>query len=47
MKKTYETPQIIVTAFESESIMSLVTSSVAPTKAKKSSSNTISFGSLK
>jgi hypothetical protein len=45
MKKTYETPQIIVTAFESEGIM-LTASNAAPASVKKSSKGVTSLGQL-
>lgn len=48
MKKIYEEPQIIVTAFASEGIMSPITvSNVAPTSVAKSASRTVSLGQLK
>jgi hypothetical protein len=46
MKKTYETPQIIVTAFEGENTMTLTASNVSPANVKKTSSNSFSFGQL-
>lgn len=46
MKKIYETPQIIVTAFEGENIMQLSTVTSTTASAKKTSQNTMSFGQL-
>lgn len=47
MKKIYETPQIIVTAFEGENIMQLSTvTNTAAANAQKSTKNTMSFGQL-
>ncbi len=42
MKKTYETPQIIVTAFEGENTMVTV-SNLAADKVKRTTANTIDF----
>jgi hypothetical protein len=47
MKKSYETPSIIVTAFEGESVMAFTTSAIAPTSVKRSSGNTTSCQSLR
>lgn len=46
MKKIYETPQIIVTAFEGENTM-LTISTAATNTAAKTTKNTMSFGQLK
>lgn len=45
MKKTYETPQIIVTAFEGENSM-LTKSSQSPYNVTKNANNTVNFGQL-
>ncbi len=46
MKKIYETPQIIVTAFEGENSM-LTKSSQNPYSISKNANNTVDFGQLK
>jgi hypothetical protein len=45
MKKSYETPQIIVTAFEGENSM-LTTSNATVASVKRSAKNTASLGQL-